>query len=77
MLTIWNPVTQVFEALNGDNSSQQGLLLNLLIENRVQTKILMAIGADVMSDSTEQGLRLDTANELPNFVTGAVVTNNL
>ncbi len=70
MITLWNPVTQVFEASTGTPpASESVLLLNLLIEARLQTKVLLAIASDVIKDD-EQWLRQDAANDTPNFVTG-------
>lgn len=69
MITLWNPTTQVFEKVNGDNVSPTEMLLNILIEMRVQSVILSAMNQDVLKDEVEN-IRADVANDSNNFVTG-------
>jgi hypothetical protein len=70
VITLWNPTTQAFEAGSGDVSPSQ-MLLNILIEMRVQSFILGEMNKDVLKDEVAT-IRADMATDTPNFVTGAI-----
>ena len=70
MITLWNPVTQAFEANTGTPPvSEPVLLLNILIELRAQNFILSMMNQDVLKDDVGS-IRADMANDTSNFVTG-------
>lgn len=69
MITLWNPTTQAFDVNNGDAASMPQLLINILIELRVQTFILSQMNQDVLKDEPQQ-IRGDMANDTSNFVVG-------
>lgn len=69
MISLWNPTSQAFETINGDNVSPTELMLNILIELRVLSNILSVMNQDVLKDEVS-AIRGDVANDTSNFVTG-------
>lgn len=70
MITLWNPKSKVFEAVDGYASPDQ-VLLNILIELRVHSFILSQMNQDVLKDELGS-IRADAAVDAPDFVTGAI-----
>ena len=74
-ISLYDPDTRIFSSVDGGQQAQATLSLNILIELRVQTNILLAVNAGIVMDDPEQ-LRMDVVNAvLPSQQTTLVNTN--
>ena len=73
MITLYDPTSGTFKPLNVQAQSpavfQTALLLNILIEMKVQSVILKEMNRDVVGDTLES-LRADVASDTPDPVSG-------
>ena len=69
MITLFNPNTDTFQAIDSTIISNEMLALNILIELRVTNYILREMNRDVVTDQLDS-LRADAASDTPNPVTG-------
>jgi hypothetical protein len=71
---LYNPDDNQFQVIDGGEQAQYNLLLNILIELRVQTLLMLSNGAITTDDPAQ--LRLDVVNDGVTMQTTSVVSTS-